>query len=94
MRKESIQKAVDMGNRVGQLPTVKADRVQMNQLFQNLIGNALKFRQNNQLPQVKVYAQQVRDAKKAYEICVEDNGIGFEEKCLDRIFLPFQTVQR
>jgi PAS domain S-box-containing protein len=77
---------------VGELPTVKADRVQMNQLFQNLIGNALKFSQNNQPPQVKVYAQQVRDAKGAYEICVEDNGIGFEEKYLDRIFLPFQTL--
>jgi PAS domain S-box-containing protein len=77
---------------VGDLPAVRADRVQMIQLFQNLIANALKFSQYGQAPHVKVYARQVPDAKGAYEVCVEDNGIGFDEKYLDKIFLPFQRL--
>jgi len=76
---------------VGDLPAVAADRVQMIQLFQNLIGNALKFQREGKTPHVKVSAR-IGDEDKAYEICVEDNGIGFEEKYLDRIFLPFQRL--
>jgi PAS domain S-box-containing protein len=77
---------------VGDLPTIRADRVQMIQLFQNLIGNALKFCRDGETPHVKIYAQQARDAKGEYEIHVEDNGIGFDEKYLDKIFLPFQRL--
>jgi PAS domain S-box-containing protein len=77
---------------VGDLPTVKADRVQMIQLFQNLIGNALKFSREGEAPHVKIYAHKVPDADGAYEIRVEDNGIGFEEKYLNKIFLPFQRL--
>ena len=77
---------------VGDLPSVKADRVQMVQLFQNLIGNALKFSREDDSAHVKIYAQEVRDANGAYEICVEDNGIGFDEKYLDKIFHPFQRL--
>jgi PAS domain S-box-containing protein len=77
---------------VGDLPAVRADRVQMVQLFQNLIVNALKFQREGGTPHVKVYAQELRDANGAYEICVQDNGIGFEERYLDKIFLPFQRL--
>jgi PAS domain S-box-containing protein len=77
---------------VGDLPTVRADRVQMVQLFQNLIGNALKFSREGEAPCVKIYAQEVRNGIGAYEICVEDNGIGFDERYLDKIFLPFQRL--
>jgi PAS domain S-box-containing protein len=76
---------------VGDLPTVHADQVQMIQLFQNLIGNALKYHRNGEVPNVKIYAR-VADENRGHEICVEDNGIGFEEKYLDRIFLPFQRL--
>jgi PAS domain S-box-containing protein len=76
----------------GDLPTVRADGVQMIQLFQNLIGNALKFQRRGNTPHVKVYGKEVRDANGACEICVEDNGIGFEEKHLDKIFLPFERL--
>ena len=76
---------------VGDLPTVTADRVQMIQLFQNLIGNAVKFHRQGEAPYVKVYAR-LKDENGAYEIRVEDNGIGFEEKYLDQIFLPFQRL--
>ncbi len=77
---------------VDALPTIKADRVQMIQLFQNLIGNALKFTGNDHLPYVKIFAHEAEDANGVYEICVQDNGIGFEEKYLDSIFLPFQRL--
>jgi PAS domain S-box-containing protein len=74
---------------IGDLPTVEADRPHMIQLFQNLIGNALKFSQEQKPPRIKIYAQEVGDA---FEIYVKDNGIGFEEKYLDKIFLPFQRL--
>jgi signal transduction histidine kinase len=74
---------------VGDLPTVKADPVQMAQLFQNLIGNALKFNRDGEAPHVKIHAKEVGGG---YEIYVEDDGIGFDEKYLDKIFLPFQRL--
>ena len=76
---------------VGELPWLRADRVQMSQLFQNLIENALKYSRGGQTPYVKVYAPG-GDEDKVHEICVEDKGIGFDERYLDRIFLPFQRL--
>ena len=76
---------------VRDLPTIKADPVQMIQLFQNLIANALKFQSEDRTPHVKVYAR-LKDDEGAYEICVEDNGIGFREEYLNKIFLPFQRL--
>jgi PAS domain S-box-containing protein len=80
---------------IGQLPTVEADRVQMVQLFQNLISNALKFQSPNNTPRIKIYSMAVEGRfrkNNAYEICVEDNGIGFDEQYLDKIFKPFQRL--
>jgi PAS domain S-box-containing protein len=77
---------------VGYLPTVEADRVQMVQLFQNLIGNALKYQRDGEVPNVRIYSRGAGDKKRFYEICVADNGIGFEEKYLDQIFLPFHRL--
>ena len=77
--------------KVGNLPIVEADRAQMVQLFQNLIGNALKFQRENDAPQVSISSRESRDGR-AHEICVEDNGIGFDEKYRDKIFLPFQRL--
>jgi light-regulated signal transduction histidine kinase (bacteriophytochrome) len=77
---------------VGDLPTVQADGVQMIQLFQNLIGNALKYHRDGEAPQVRIYSGKTGDEKGACQILVEDNGIGFEEKYLERIFLPFQRL--
>jgi light-regulated signal transduction histidine kinase (bacteriophytochrome) len=74
---------------VGDLPTIRADRIQMIQLFQNLIGNALKFSRDGEAPHVKIHAEEVGDA---YKISVEDNGIGFDERYVDKIFLPFQRL--
>jgi PAS domain S-box-containing protein len=74
---------------IGDLPTIKADVVRMTQLFQNLIGNALKFHREGEAPHVKIYSKEMEDA---HEIYVEDNGIGFDEKYLDKIFEPFQRL--
>jgi len=75
---------------VGDLPAANADPTQMRQLMQNLIGNALKFHRPGVPPVVKVTGRLVGAA--ACEIRVEDNGIGFDEKYLDRIFEVFQRL--
>ncbi len=87
---------------VGNLPTIDADPLQMRQLFQNLISNALKFHQKDKSPVVKVHAQRVKEqyldkhgvfsSDELFQITVEDNGIGFEEKYTDRIFGVFQRL--
>jgi PAS domain S-box-containing protein len=81
---------------LSELPTIEADSEQMIQLFQNLVANALKFCRNDEPPRIRIYSQ---EAKKetfykppAYVIYIEDNGIGFEEKYIDRIFNPFQKL--
>ncbi|MFI5212577.1 MAG: ATP-binding protein [Candidatus Saccharimonadales bacterium] len=74
------------------LPTVFADPTHMRQLFQNLIGNALKFHRDGVAPIVKVYQKPARKTDTCHTIYIEDNGIGFEEKYLDRIFSVFQRL--
>ncbi|WP_222845139.1 GAF domain-containing sensor histidine kinase [Vreelandella nanhaiensis] len=75
---------------VGVLPSIQGDMTQMRQLLQNLMSNAIKFHQKDQLPQVQVYADTVADDQ--WTLCVADKGIGFDEKYLDRIFNPFQRL--
>jgi signal transduction histidine kinase len=87
---------------VGDLPTIDADPIQMRQLLQNLIGNALKFRRSEESQVVKIYSQQLVAQENPptggslethqCQIIVEDNGIGFDEKYLDRIFNVFQRL--
>lgn len=74
---------------VGPLPTVVADVVQMRQLFQNLIGNALKFARPN-VPPVVAIAAAATDT--GWRITVRDNGIGFESQYAERIFELFQRL--
>lgn len=71
------------------LPTVEADPSQMHQLFLNLIGNALKFHHKEIAPEVTVQAKVQRDH---CIISIRDNGIGFEEKYLEKIFTIFQRL--
>ncbi|OUC15424.1 MAG: hypothetical protein B0A82_06725 [Alkalinema sp. CACIAM 70d] len=74
---------------VGELPVIEADPQQMRQLFQNLLGNALKFSREGVPPVVRVTASVEQQKVK---ISVADNGIGFEEKYRDRIFEVFQRL--
>ncbi len=79
---------------VGDLPTIKGDPLQMRQLLQNLIGNALKFHRQQEPPIVKIYSQ-TTNGENGSEVCriiVEDNGIGFDEKYIERIFNVFQRL--
>jgi len=88
--------------KIGQLPTIEADPMQMSQLLQNLISNALKFHRDGEPPVVKVWSKLLDNEEDAArkdgldrqycQIWVEDNGIGFDEKYLDRIFEPFQRL--
>jgi signal transduction histidine kinase len=75
---------------VGYLPTVNGDPLQMRQLLQNLIANALKFHRPDVPPVVRVGTAQVDDAW--CQIEVSDNGIGFENKYAERIFQVFQRL--
>ena len=83
---------------VGSLPTIDADPSQMRQLLQNLVANALKFHKPGEPPLVRVEARLVNGASGngltdlRYEIAVSDNGIGFDEIYLDRIFEVFQRL--
>ncbi|MBI4876754.1 MAG: PAS domain S-box protein [Acidobacteria bacterium] len=81
---------------VGELPTVVADPLQMAQLLQNLIGNALKFHRPDEPPRVRIHCPPEPGPETAgrrnCRIAVEDNGIGFDEKYLDRIFQVFQRL--
>lgn len=86
------------------LPRVEADPLQMRQLFQNLIGNALKFHNVDRAPVVTIStvpsrspSQQDEDAAssngRTYALIrVADNGIGFEQQYAERIFQPFQRL--
>ncbi|MCD6393950.1 MAG: hypothetical protein J7M40_10635 [Planctomycetes bacterium] len=92
---EELNAAVD----VGPLPCVQADGLQMRQLMQNLISNALKFHKPDTPPAVKIYSRPVDEEATeatasgyAVEVVVEDNGIGFDEKYTDQIFKMFQRL--
>ena len=71
------------------LPTIPCDEVQVAQLFQNLIGNALKFRKPDAAPAVHVGAA---DQGAEWEFMVRDNGIGIEPQYFQRIFMVFQRL--
>ncbi|HET7365955.1 MAG TPA: PAS domain S-box protein [Burkholderiales bacterium] len=70
------------------LPTVDADEMQLAQVFQNLIGNALKFR-GKQAPRIHVGALEQAGE---WHISVADNGIGIEPQYFERIFMVFQRL--
>jgi len=77
---------------LGPLPTIKADPLQMRQLFQNLIGNSLKFRKPEVVPEIRVTAELVAEEIPRWILKFSDNGIGFDEKYRDRIFQVFQRL--
>jgi PAS domain S-box-containing protein len=86
---------------VGELPMLEADPAQMRQLLQNLIVNGLKFHRPEQKPHIKVFSRIFETKRRSAiagkpndlcQILVKDDGIGFDEKYLDRIFQPFQRL--
>lgn len=85
---------------VQDLPTIDADPLQMRQLLQNLLSNAMKFCRGDEVPNIKIQAEileiEPSSARRASalqcQLTVTDNGIGFDEKYLDRIFTVFQRL--
>ncbi len=74
---------------VAPLPILSVYPMQMRQLFHNLLSNAIKFSDERRAPLVKVYAER-RDNE--IQLIFEDNGVGFEEKYLDKMFSLFQRL--
>jgi PAS domain S-box-containing protein len=71
------------------LPTLQVDRGQMVRLFQNLVGNAVKYRKPDQPPKVHVSAEQKGTE---WIIAIRDNGIGFKPEYASAIFAPFKRL--
>jgi chemotaxis family two-component system sensor kinase Cph1 len=71
------------------MPTIVADGTQLMQLFQNLLGNAIKFKKKDEAPQIHVGVQRQEDA---WLFSVRDNGIGIDPQFADRIFVIFQRL--
>lgn len=71
------------------LPTIVADGTQLMQIFQNLIGNAIKFRKKDEAPQIHISVQRQEEA---WLFSVQDNGIGIDPQFADRIFVIFQRL--
>ena len=87
--------------KTSELPTIDSIPSQLRQVFQNLIGNALKFSQNTDNPLIEITSELIADKSfdspaapegKFCRIIVKDNGIGFDEIYLDRIFIIFQSL--
>ncbi|MGZ3839397.1 MAG: hybrid sensor histidine kinase/response regulator [Flavisolibacter sp.] len=87
--------------KVGHFPLIEAIPGQMRQVFQNIISNALKFSRKDIRPIIRIWGERVAerafdaipDASGAFlRIGVEDNGIGFNEEYLDKIFTIFQRL--
>ena len=71
------------------LPTVHCDSVLLTRVFQNLVGNAVKFRRPNCQPMVHISVEPQGDD---WQITVEDNGAGFDPRHAERIFVIFQRL--
>ncbi|HEX5338898.1 MAG TPA: ATP-binding protein [Gallionella sp.] len=74
----------------GEWPQVFASRDELTRLFQNLIGNAIKFREPDQPPQVEI-ASSVHDGK--WQVSVKDHGVGIAPHQIDRLFQFFSRLQ-
>lgn len=86
---------------VESLPTISGIQSQLRQVFQNLIGNALKFTKPGVAPIITISWQRIAEKSvdavedpngKFCKICVQDNGIGFDESLLHKIFIIFQSL--
>jgi signal transduction histidine kinase len=73
------------------LPTVIGDPVLLKPLFQNLVGNAIKYRSVDRQPQVRIYAKHVPTAEMV-DLVIEDNGIGIDSKYTEYVFEPFKRL--
>jgi PAS domain S-box-containing protein len=71
------------------LPTLKISMAPIRQVFQNIIGNSLKYHKENVRPEIKIHATEKNDC---WEFAVSDNGIGIDPIYFDKIFIIFQRL--
>ncbi len=78
---------------VAELPTIVADAVQMRQMFQNLLANALKFCDKERIPEIRISCESsMLGDEPAVLLQFCDNGIGFDPRFAEKIFEPFQRL--
>lgn len=87
--------------KISDLPTIKSIPSQLRQVFQNLIGNSLKFSKKNVLSEIEISSEFIEEKDfdsaisptgKFCRVTVKDNGIGFDEHYLNKIFIIFQSL--
>lgn len=84
--------------KTGKVPVIKASRVQMRQLFSNLISNAIKYSKTDIAPEIEISQEENLDTEipnqnaKFVKVQIKDNGIGMEESHLLKIFVIFQRL--
>jgi len=76
--------------KVGNLPSIKGNKVQIEQLFENLISNSIKYRRSNVPPEIEIYHSETNG--NLGQIIVKDNGIGFDNRYAEQIFDPFKRL--
>jgi signal transduction histidine kinase len=73
----------------GKLPVLTTEKLHLEQVFSNLISNAVKYNKNVQ-PKISICAEELEDS---YKFTIEDNGSGIEKEYFEKIFIIFQTLQ-
>lgn len=87
---EHIVKSTDGEINVSSLPVVEGSESQLYQLFVNILINSFKYKREDEVPVVNISSRKKENG--FWEISIEDNGFGFEEKYSERIFQPFQRL--
>ena len=81
---------------IGNMDKIEADEIQIGQLMQNLIANSLNYSKKNEPPRVAISSSRIRPLKNSRktfcQIRVSDNGIGFDARYLEKIFMPFERL--
>ena len=71
------------------MPIIKCNPIRISRVFQNLIGNAIKYQKQNSKPKIDIYSD---EDKYKWKFCVKDNGIGMKQDYCEQIFLPFKRL--
>ena len=90
--KLNLSESISVNNaqiEVANLPIVSGIKLHMIQLMQNLIGNAIKYRTPDRIPEIKI---SLKEKEMYWEIAVKDNGIGIDPRFYDKIFIIFQRL--
>ena len=98
---ELIVEEFNVDLNISKLPAIECAPSQIQQLFNNILSNAIKFRKENVRPVINISSTEVTKAEKEkyllpektfYKIKIEDNGIGFEEEYSEKVFQIFQRL--